>query len=188
MEDEDLDISWTNELLDNHRERLDEIKLCFIYINVDNAIEKVDYQKESLTDSRITKERFLQLVQTKRHFSNKKYRLTDIQLFHVPVEYENLNAFIQEESVNFLKSIPFVNELCLEPALFIFHDITMLYIFLNEPIPPLKSVLRNEDARITKKVRLNVPDDYLTNKKKSIKEFIKRSKKTLKNLQSKPVI
>jgi len=182
MED-DLDISWTDsDLLDNRREPLDEIKVAFIYVNGENAIEKVLCETESLDTTCISKERLLHIVQQKRHVNDKKYRLTDILLFEVPLEYDDLSRFINAEDGNYLKSVPVFNEVKIEPALLIFHDMTFLYIFFAESAKPLKSIIKNEENRVTKKVRLNVPDDYLQHKKKSIKRFIKKGKKTVKNV------
>ena len=178
----DLDISWIeNEDLYKNREPLDEIAIHYIYINSENAIEKVDCEIEPLNDSRITKERLLQLVQTKRHASQKKYRLNDISLFQFPIEYDQL-ATTEDISSGFT-SVPVFNEICLEPALFIFHEITTIYFFFSEAITPGKSaVLRKDENRITKKVRIHIPEQYLNHKKKSIKRFfMKRAKKTLKN-------
>lgn len=185
MED-DLDISWTDsELLDNRREPLDEIRVAFIYINGENAIEKVDCDTEPLDATHnISKERLLHLVQKKRHVNDKKYRLTDILLFEVPVEYDDLSCFIKDGGGDgdYLKSIPVFHEVKVEPALLIFHDITFLYVFFAESAKPLKSIMKNDDNRSTKKVRMNVADEYLNHKKKSLRKFIKNGKRTRKHL------
>lgn len=173
-DNDEFDTSWIDN--DNSREPLDEIELFFIYMDSENAIEKIDYEMEAIPSSGVvTKERLLQIVQMKRHMANKKYRLVDMVTFQLPLESVNLKEFIDSDNVsNFLKPHAIFNEFVVQPALFIFHDYTSMYFFFSEAIKPLKSVLRNPDEnKITKKVRI-ADDSYLDNKRKSMKRFFKK--------------
>jgi hypothetical protein len=204
------------------REPLSEIDMFFIYINSDNAIDKVEKTVESIGDlsrdlsgdlsgdlsrdpgslyvSGVSKERLLQIVQTKRTCHDKKYRLTEIMAFQIPLEYSNLESFIKGNDnigSDCLQPIPIFNEVGIHPALYIFHDLTALYFFFVESMKPLKSVLRNgSENRSTKKVRIN--DDkanglegmkgldgspslpYHIRKRKSLKRFLRRGNSTRK--------
>jgi hypothetical protein len=169
----------------NERENLSEIDIFFIYINLDNAIDKVEKMVEPLwepiSDSfiGITKERLLQIVQTKRLYDDKKYRLDEIMAFQIPLEYADLESFIKGDSTigdECFRTVPIFNEVVIQPALYIFHDLTALYFFFSEDIKPLKSVLRNgSENRVTKKVRIvDNSLSYDVRKKKSLKRFLRR--------------
>lgn len=174
------------------REPLSEIDMFFIYMDYDNAIEKIETASESLDETRtIGKERLLQIVQTKRSSSEgKKYRLHEIMAFQLPIEYSHLDSFIKcgDISSDCLQPVPIFNEIVIHPALYIFHDITALYFFFSESAKPLKSVLRNgSENRVTKKVRIR--DDslensdgpsYIDHKRKSLKRFMRRANGTRK--------
>lgn len=182
---EDEDIEY---LFNLQREPLSEINLFFIYMNSDNSIEKIEKDMESMESmesmqSIISKERLLQIVQTKRNCGGKKYRLNDILTFQLPFEKEHLESFIHsEENLNHLVSVPIFNEIVFQPALYIFHDFIALYFFFSEYCKPLKSILHNpENKRVTKKVRISVDDSsYSDHKRKSLKRFMRRGNSTRK--------
>ena len=174
----------------NERENLSEIDIFFIYINNDNAIDKVEKMVELLGDPTsdsfigITKERLLQIVQTKRLCDEKKYRLDEIMAFQIPLEYSHLESFIKSESTignECFSTVPIFNEVVIQPALYIFHDLTALYFFFSEDVKPLKSVLRNgSENRVTKKVRIvDNSLSYDVRKKKSLKRFLRRGTRKL---------
>jgi len=171
------------------REPLSEVCLFFIYMNTDNSIEKIEKDMESIDDSIISKERLLQIVQTKRNCGGKKYRLNDILSFQLPFEKDYLDSFIHsEENLNYLVPVPIFNEIAFQPALYIFHDMIALYFFFSESYKPLKSVLLHPgDRRVTKKVRIAVDDpasststSYSDHKRKSLKRFMRRGNVTRK--------
>ena len=173
------------------REPLSDVCLFFIYMNTDNSIEKIEKDMEPIDDSIISKERLLQIVQTKRNCGGKKYRLNDILSFQLPFEKDYLDSFIHsEENLNYLVPVPIFNEIAFQPALYIFHDMIALYFFFSESYKPLKSVLLHPgDRRVTKKVRIAVDDpssssssstSYSDHKRKSLKRFMRRGNVTRK--------
>ena len=188
-EDSDNSSSVSSDFFDdsNDREPLSEIDLYFIYINGENSIDKVEKMVESIDGSLngLSKERLLQIVQTKRLCDDKKYRLNDIMAFQIPLEYVHLAYFVKGDSEigdEFFQTVPIFNEVTIHPALYIFHDLTALYFFFSEAAKPLKSVLRNvAENRVTKKVRIadeSIPYDI--RKRKSLKRFFRRANSTLK--------
>ena len=188
-EDSDNSSSVSSDFFDdsNEREPLSDIDLYFIYINGENSIDKVEKMVESIDGSLngLSKERLLQIVQTKRLCDDKKYRLNEIMAFQIPLEYVHLASFVKgdsEISDEFFQTVPIFNEVTIHPALYIFHDLTALYFFFSEAAKPLKSVLRNvAENRVTKKVRIadeSIPYDI--RKRKSLKRFFRRANSTRK--------
>ena len=201
---DNLDTSWieTEEKMFNNenciREPLSDIALFFIYVNDNDEIEKITREIEDLDNgcNVITKERILQIVQTKRHIdAGKKYRLFDILSFQIDVEPDKLKSFADLDNMAelenvFLKSVPIFDEIVCESSIFIFHDINSLYFIFKETPnhKNIKSILKNGgtsvEHRITKKVRISEenPTDNI-NKRKSIKRFMKKLKHTRKVME-----
>jgi hypothetical protein len=184
------------------REPIDDIKLFFIYINTQSEIAYVSKEIESIENGSINKERLLQIIQTKRHHNNKKYRLDDILSFQIDLEPENIQSFseldeLDDISASFLKNIPIFDEIDCIPSIFIFHDISSLFFVFNEINLAYKSILRNKNdhGRVTKKVRIMDQDNVYensnnnnnsnnSNNRKSMKKFMKKLKHTRKTIQA----
>jgi hypothetical protein len=204
---DDLDSSWIDKdkkmgASDTNyiREPIDKIQLFFIYINDKSEIEYVSKDVESISSDSgcICKERLLQIIQTKRHHNNKKYRLDDLLSFQIDLEPENIQSFSEMDSLNdisisFFKSVPIFDEIICIPSIFIFHDIASLFFMFNEIDSSIKkSILRNnsDSHRVTKKVRImdqHVVCDHensSSNNRKSVKKFMKKLKKTRKTFDS----
>jgi len=196
---DDLDSSWidkeekmgasnTNYI----REPIDEIQMFFIYINDRLEIEYVSKESESIGSDaqRISKDRLLQIIQTKRHHNNKKYRLDDLLSFQIDLEPENIQSFSELDSLDdisssFLKSVHIFDEVVCTPSIFIFHDIASLFFIFIEIDAVKKSILRSatDGNRVTKKVRImdeHVVNDHSSNNRKSMKKFMKKLKQTRK--------
>jgi hypothetical protein len=197
---DDLDSSWINKeekmgASDTNyiREPIDEIQLFFVYINSGLEIEYVSKESECV-DGCISKDRLLQIIQTKRHHNNKKYRLDDLLSFQIDLEPENIQSFSEIDSLDpisttFLKSIPIFDEVICIPSIFIFHDMASLFFLFNEVDTVKKSILRSasDSHRVTKKVRImdeHVIGDHGSNNRKSMKKFMKKLKQTRKTFDS----
>jgi hypothetical protein len=179
------------------REPIDDIQLFFIYINNNSEIEHVskDVECVSSNNSCISKERLLQIIQIKRHYNNKKYRLDDLLSFQIDLEPENIQSFseldsLHDISTSFFKNIPIFDEVLCIPSIFIFHDISSLFFMFNEVDTSVKkSILRtsSDSNRVTKKVRImdeHVVVDHGSSNRKSMKKFIKKLKHTRKTFDS----
>ena len=194
--EEDLDTSWaeTAEFQDNYeREPIREVRVFFLYMDGMGALEKITKDIEEIDSGVLSKERLLQMIQSKRHLPDRgvKYRFMDLLAFHIPLEPGELNDFVRGDSSSnhktsdaFLKSLPIFDSVVLDPSIFIFHDLNALFFFFKEVDPIMKSILKNGREvgnSITKKVRLN-PEEYIDKKKKSLKRMIRRAKMTRKHL------
>lgn len=170
----DLDTSWIEKeekinSIQQHsvRELPDKINLYYIYIDTNNSIEKVEKESEVLVDSKISKERILQIIQTKRKAGGSgsgsgsgsssgssgatKYKLFDILSFQVHLDPEKLFFFsknenmdeVTEYSQSFFRSIPLFDEITVVPSIFIFHETNGIYfLFKACSSPSLRSILK----------------------------------------------
>lgn len=180
---EGLDISWIEKherLLNIHenyqREFMDSIQICYIYVDLDSAIQYVIYENENLIHSNkycsISKERVLQLVQNKKIFNHLKYSIDSILLYNVSVEPENIQKYVNSEMTEpFLKIYPIIDEIIIHPSIFIFHETNCIYfVFKQNPIKNIpKSILKtSSDSKGKKTKRVRIQDDILDIKKHNI--------------------
>lgn len=187
--EEDLDTSWVEmaEFQDSCiREQMDEIRVFFVYIDAAGSLEKITKEVEPVIDGCVSKERLLQIIQTKRHLSQRggvKYRFMDLLTFHIPLEPDQLDDFLTREArPDFLKKTPMFDSVVIDPSIFIFHDLNVLFFFFKEvDNVVVKSILKNGGGGVTKKVRLT-PEEYIDKKKKSLKRMVRRAKMTRKNV------
>ena len=163
-----LDTSWI--------EKEEKINLYYVYIDEHDSIQNVEKETEVLVQSKISKERLLQIIQTKRMVSPinggiRKYKLFDILTYQVQLDPEKIFFFsktenlseITEYSQSFFRSVPLFDEITIVPSIFIFHEINAIY-FLFKPCVshPLRSILKTDSSsikkenRVTKKVRISL--------------------------------
>ena len=178
-----LDTSWIekeekiNSIQQHYvRELPEKINLYYVYIDENDSIQNVEKETEVLVHSKISKERLLQIIQTKRmvshiHGGTRKYKLFDILTYQVHLDPEKIFFFsktenlseITEYSQSFFRSVPLFDEITIVPSIFIFHEINAIY-FLFKPCVshPLRSILKTDSSsikkenRVTKKVRISL--------------------------------
>lgn len=216
----DLDTSWIEKeekinSIQQHsvRELPDKINLYYIYIDTNNSIEKVEKESEVLVDSKISKERILQIIQTKRKAGGSgssssgatKYKLFDILSFQVHLDPEKLFFFSKNENMDelteysqsFFRSIPLFDEITVVPSIFIFHETNGIYfLFKACSSPSLRSILKgscgsgsssmDSKNRVTKKVRISLDTDDVSEvvSAKTMKTRPEIAKHTRKNKPS----
>lgn len=146
------------------------IVVNIIYINIDSYIS--DISKESYTfdcdknESRITENDLIRLIQTNKSSttSTSKYRLTDILLYNVTIEPENIQSYINSddsESTSFINTVSLISrDILIPPSISVFHDTNCLYLIYNEvvssstnPVSVLCDGTRIPSQRKTKRVK-----------------------------------
>jgi hypothetical protein len=161
------------------KEFMDHIDIHYLYINQQSNLDKIVVEKHHYdkcsTSNIITKEQLLQYIQLKRQpNSSTRYRLKDVMLYLVNVDGDKLEEFskcsdLSGYSKSFFKILPIVDDISLEPTMFLFHKQNAIYIVLQEMIKnkshkmkePLVSILKKSEStgikKKTKKVRMS-PD------------------------------
>jgi hypothetical protein len=182
--DAELDTSWIKDISVLHsvvklmeKEPMQSITIQFIYMNQNKEIEKIEKQNCSLhsiqTNSGeigigLSKETLMYIIQNKKMDKNhKKYTIFDILFLYIDIEPE----YVQKQNADFskyieLKSFHVVNDLLIQPSLYILHSIQSIYIFFicspkSDSTVPIKSILKKESSnssiktpKYTKKVKI----------------------------------
>lgn len=161
------------------KEFMDYIDIHYLYVNQHSNLDKIVTEKHHYdkcsTSNKITKEQLLQYIQLKRQpNSSTRYRLKDVMLYLVNIEGDKLEEFsecsdLSEFSKSFFKILPIIDDISLEPTIFLFHKQNAIYIVLQEMIKnkshkmkeSLVSILKKNESpgikKKTKKVRMS-PD------------------------------
>jgi len=197
---EELDISWLREqeqIIDvenNHsREPMNVINTMVLYINLQDEIDKIVYEKHSLdvindiSGSLFHKNKLIEFIHTKKMYTpSSRYKLSDTLLFHIDLNHHDLITFSKmndEPNIHsyFLKPISFMTDIIVPPSLFVFHKTnSIIFIFQETPIvnsknKSLKSILkkdfsqevREHKSNSTKKVKIaqDIPSKIKKHKK-----------------------
>jgi hypothetical protein len=177
-EDLDLDISWLEDVkkLTNitdiyKNEHQDNIQIYFIYINIHSTIEHVfkeTYNLKTNIDNKqiITRECLLQIIQQKKICQNKRYKLFDILKFVFNLESDRLQFFSSD--VSFIKKVNIIDEVIIEPSIFLFHKLNSLFFIYKETPPFNKSslkILENKTPiKKTKKASFDIENTFRNHK------------------------
>ena len=140
------------------REPMESILCYFVYVNLENSIEKVASERIDLSGSLggsqgddeglrskgskavISSEQVLQLIQSNRISTpTTKYIFQESFLYYVDLESENLQQFIQGDnyvdiSKRFLQVLPLLDDIVVPPSIFVFHHLNSLYFLFKEVV------------------------------------------------------
>lgn len=126
------------------REPMESILCYFVYVNLENSIEKVTSERIDLSGGGsktvISSEQVLQLIQSNRISTpTTKYIFQESFLYYVDLESENLQQFIQGDnyvdiSKRFLLVLPLLDDIVVPPSIFVFHHLNSLYFLFKEVV------------------------------------------------------
>lgn len=154
-ENTQLDVSWLDEhnrlsdMETNYEpEPMSRIDIKFIYINNTNCIDKIttdhielsEPESEPLNVRIIRKDVILKIIkQNQITTDNTKFYLQDIMWYNVALKPENIQKSIYSENSTdtftpFFKRIHIVQleDIILQPSIFIFHSLNCLYFIYQE--------------------------------------------------------
>lgn len=162
--------------INNHFNKInhDKIKTIFIYVNDNNYIDKISNKYIHINDNLISKDSLLKIIYDNRIKTNYSiYNFDHLSLFHIPLEHDKINEFNNSNhlSYNFLQNYNIDSDLNIPPALFIFHNISTLFIFYKQKLIDNKpsSILKNKSKANYKK----------TKKRVTIKDTFRKTKKSI---------
>ena len=143
--DLDLDFDWLvnqkklSDPIDEKyvKEKMTSIAMHYIYIDSKNSIIKVINEREQLLSqgdySILPGNKSMELIQYHNLFENKKYKFSEILLYNVQLDSNNIQAYNNDnKSVNFLTTLPYFDVIKVLPSLFVFHPINCIYLIFKE--------------------------------------------------------
>jgi len=146
------------------RESLPYIHLHFCYIDCNNSIVDLKTQKHLFVkeeeEETLTQEEILKIIDNNKRLSNMSFAFSELSMFHVDVEPENINSF-DPHKTTFFKTFPLISDIHFSKSIFIFHSINCLFFLFKQ-----KSSLKQSDG------------------KKSMKKVVFSSKKQTRRITS----
>ena len=202
--DDDLDTSWIEEntritdMDQNYEpEPMEQIAAHFIYINVNNYIEKTktEYIELGISDDKtrvITKDMLLKIIQQNQTKTNKsKYYLQDILWYNVELKPDNIQKSIyNENSVDLFKQffkiahLIQIDDIILQPSIFIFHSLQCMYFIFKEKEMEISTHSIKSILKTNVKDPIHIVDDELVMKRgntKKVRLDLKTQRKSKKN-------
>jgi len=182
---DELDLSWTEEYTNMFDmpicKPLDQIKICFLYVNTHHRIEKVTceiYPLELSADGQnsfLSENKLIEIMQQKRQYNERRYKLEEILGYFVTIEPCQLYGYAKDSTgfTDFLKVIPVLGNIHVPSSIFIFHSCNSIWFLFREMtliqpsvIPLLRSCLKSNciERKKTYK-RVKIIDHYKDNKK-----------------------
>jgi hypothetical protein len=147
--DDIIDDSWVTEYKNAeecynefYNEKINNIKVFFMYINTDKTI--VNVRRESLSlnnESILTRERLITIIKDKQMLNNIKYKLFSIVRYNINLQPDEINDFLRdspsknnEEIYNnrFFIDEKVIHDIYFSDTITIFQDLNALYIIFKE--------------------------------------------------------
>jgi hypothetical protein len=141
---EELDSTWLQEFenLDKeykhyYTEELTFVKIHCIYINKENAIEKMKEERVLLSvPGCLQKEELLHIIKNHSFLNEMKYSLLSILKVNINIEPIHLTSFLKSKNneigSSFLQSIKHIDNIKFEKSISMFHDMNELIILFHE--------------------------------------------------------
>ena len=157
--DDDDDEKWLQEqwklmsIKNNYkREPLEYINLHFCYVDAENSIVNLKTEKHTFSETQMISETELfNIIEEKKHDANINYVFSELSLFLVDLEPENIQT-IEPSKSQFFKTMPFISDIAIPPSIFIFHPLNSVFFLFKRR----KSNLKQSGTKSNKKVSFSL--------------------------------
>ena len=173
----DLDTKWIEEFesVDNnyktfYAEDILHIKFHYVYVNKENAIDKIKEETILLrAPNYISREELIGILKKNNKLSETNYTVLSILKYNIDIEPADVAYYIknnveQDETYDFLKSVKNIDAIPLNHSISMFQDLNdIIIIFYEKPINDKKDEHRqqNQTRRIyIKTIRANKRRTY----------------------------
>lgn len=161
-----LDENWINEFektdklfQDFYLDDIYYIKIHYIYINLNNNIEKINEEQLLLSNPNyITREEIIGLLKRNIIENKKKYSLLSILKCNITIKPEEIKNFLKSNNLtdylnNFIEPIKNIDTIKFEKTICMFQDLNdLLFIFYEKD---KKNKNLKSSKNVTKKVWIN---------------------------------
>lgn len=161
----DLDTKWIEDfesLDENYKsfytEDITYIKFNYIYVNIENDIEKIKTETVLLKEPNyISREEIIGILKKHSKFADKLYTVLSILRYNIDVDPTGVQYFLKTppEDDLFLKSIKNIDAIPLEKSISMFQDLNEIMIIFYEKNKEHKKLAGNKSSTQTKKIYLN---------------------------------
>jgi hypothetical protein len=183
--DFNLDVSWLNDFSEQtiiyDKESMSDIRISFIYINVDNEIHKIISEIHDLevdeddSEPFLSKDYVLSVVSKNINLEKSHYRLFDILLFNVDLEPSDISSLSFD---NLTKKISILDDIVIPKSIPIFHSTNALYFIFKEiPVVKKPSLIISGEEKLDEVVHYN--NNSKTRKQRSLVKYTRKKRPTV---------
>jgi hypothetical protein len=175
--DDTIDDTWVTDYKreeenynDFYNEKVNNIKVFFMYINTDKTIVNIRQESLSLNnDSILTKEQLIKIIKDKQKLNNIKYKLFSIVRYNIDLQPDEINDFIKVSDTDtdtdnynnrFLKDEKNIDDIYFTNTITIFQDLNAVYLIFKE--------LKKNKCLYTKKIKHYIRKNRHTRNKNNI--------------------
>ena len=134
------------------REPLEYINLHFCYVDAENSIVNLKTEKHTFSETQMISETELfAIIEEKKHDANINYVFTELSLFLVDLEPENIQT-IEPSKPQFVKTMPFISDITSPPSIVIYHPLNSVFFLFKRR----KSNLKQSGTKSNKKVSFSL--------------------------------
>ncbi len=116
-----------------YKERVDSIRVYFLYVNKDQSLFHIKKHKIKLVKSKLPKEELVQLLKKYRNYENKEYIPLSILKYNLTLQPQYIRDFIYDNyDKSFLTAENSIEEITWYDSILFLQDINSLYIVFRE--------------------------------------------------------
>lgn len=116
-----------------YKEKVDTVKVYFLYVNKKHSLFHVKKNKIKLTNSSLSKNELIQLLKKYRNYENKEYIPLSILKYNLTLQPQYIRDFIYDNyDKSFLTAENSIEEITWYDSILCLQDINSLYIVFRE--------------------------------------------------------
>lgn len=170
----ELDCSWINEFEKTesdydsfYKEKIDSIKINYIYVDKTNAIDNVHQEGIIIEDGKLDKNKLIDIIKRNKKKNNTDYSLISILKYNITLEPEHIKDYIHDNlNDDFLSKVDILQDVYFKDSINLFQDLNSLYIIFCD------KTIRESKNKITKKIILQLMNNKRQKKNKITKKRI----------------
>lgn len=125
--------------------------LChFIFVDTNQYIQKIAKEKAKISynidkdQHLVSKDQLLDMIQRQKiAMQNSKYIYKHACMFNVDLDPEDVQPFVDEDDEDnneFFENISLMDDIVIDPSIFVFHQVNSLYFFFEEKVEPIEEL------------------------------------------------
>jgi hypothetical protein len=155
----ELDNSWIDSFEESekvfssfYKEDVENIKLYFFYVNVNNELENIHEDNLILSNNKIEKEKLIRIIKSNKIKNSIAYSFLSILKYNFSLSPEDLPHFMDEKITDsYLNQANYLEDILFEPTITLFQDLNCL-IFIFKEKSKNKKLIQQDKQMSTKKV------------------------------------
>lgn len=137
-----------------YKEKINSIKLFFIFIDKNKHIIKLLKDRFVINDNLLKKDEILSMVAQKKNLLKKKFKLIQILQYNFSIDNTNINKFLSNENdEKYLNILHEIDDIYWTDTIPLFHELNSLYFIFHEKSSKYTKKIFLKKAKRAKKAK-----------------------------------